>query len=136
MKMLRRRETSAGFTLVELMAVMVIIAILSAMILGIAAYAKRAANEARAKGEIEKLQVAAQEYMMKYGSYPGNSTDVPNLIENLVPALTNYMVETVSYLDPWKNPYQYVKHSRHSGRFYSSGHDGIDGTADDIHSGR
>ncbi len=95
-----------------------------------------AANEARAKGEIEKLQVAAQEYKMKYGSYPGVSTDVPNLIENLVPDLTNFMVETVSYIDPWKNPYQYVKHSRHSGIFYSFGHNGIDGDDDDIHSGR
>lgn len=118
------------------MAVMVIIAILVSMIIGIAAFAIRAANEARAKSEIEKLQIAAQEYMMKYGGYPGNSTDVPDLMDNVAPALTNFLIETVSYIDPWGNPYQYIRHSRNSGVFYSSGHDKTQGTDDDIYAGR
>ena len=127
MKTLERNRASAGFTLVELMAVVVIIAVLSAMILGTASFAKRSAQEARAKGEIEKLKIAAQEYKMKHGYYPDPSS---------VSDLTNFMVDTVSYTDPWGNPYQYVKHSRHSGTFSSFGYNGTGGDADDIHSGR
>lgn len=135
MKMLERNRASGGFTLVELLAVVMIIAVLSAMIIGVAEFAKRSANEARAKGEIEKLKIAAQEYKMKHGSYPGVTADVPALIAS-VPDLTNFMVESVSYTDPWGNPYQYTKHSRHHGSFLSYGYDGTSGTEDDIRSGR
>jgi general secretion pathway protein G len=135
MKTLDRQRATGGFTLVELMAVMVIIAVLAAMILGVAEYAKRAANEARAKGEIEKLKIAAQEYKMDHGSYPSiGSTDAGDLWA--VAGFTDSLNETVSKTDPWGNPYQYTRHSRHSGTFHSFGHDGVDNTADDLRSGR
>ncbi len=66
----RRSFSEGGFTLVELIAVIAIIAILSAAVLGGVVYAGKKASVAATKGLIERLSVAINMYREDYGAYP------------------------------------------------------------------
>lgn len=140
MSELRHSPGKMAFTLVELMAVIVIIGILLAMILGLGAYAKRMANEARAKTDLERLMTAAQDYKIKYGSFPDIGVGPRNttLFLSVSPAnaITNLLPEGFNFRDPWQRPYLYIRSSRYSAGFHSMGFDGTNDTADDIYSGR
>ena len=63
----------AGFTLVELLVVIAVIAILAALMLRIAGYANRHAALARAKTEIDALTAALESYKADHGDYPVGS---------------------------------------------------------------
>ena len=118
-----------AFTLIELMIVIAIIGILSGLSMGIAGYARRKAQEGKARGEIEKIQYVLQDYLMENGTYPANLS----FIEEMMP-------DDVDTQDPWKNDYVYVRTSTSGFRLYSKGIDGKDGTdednADNIEAGR
>jgi general secretion pathway protein G len=124
-----------GFTILELLAVMVIIAILTG--LGAKGYnlARRKSKETRAKADIEKLRTTLEEYRVKYGNYPVQDPVGPfgNLSD--IDFLTN-SVEGVSLVDPWGNEYRYYRDSDPRNRFlykiWSEGQDASDGTEDDI----
>ena len=66
----RRSFSEGGFTLVELIAVIAIIAILSAAVLGGVVYAGKKASVAAAKGLIERLSIAINMYREDWGAYP------------------------------------------------------------------
>jgi general secretion pathway protein G len=63
----RRR---GGFTLVELLVVVVIIGVLIALLLPVIAGAVRNANDARVSAEVQLLSQALAEFKQKYGDYP------------------------------------------------------------------
>ena len=67
---LSARTRRAGFTLVELLTVMAIIAILAGLILSIAGYAQKKAALARAAGEVKALCSACESYKADNGTYP------------------------------------------------------------------
>src|SRR5687767_13748057 len=93
---LSRRRTPAfarrsGFTLVELLTSIAIIAILSAFAIGAVRGAKERANIGRARGDLAALATALEEFKRLYGDYPqtgefpqapatptGQSTTLPN----------------------------------------------------------
>ena len=79
------RSPVSGFTLVELMTVIAIIAVLAGLILGIAGYAVRKADISRAMADMEKIKNALEEYRLAYGPYPTNR--VANNSSNWVSAL-------------------------------------------------
>jgi prepilin-type N-terminal cleavage/methylation domain-containing protein len=67
------RRTSAltrGFTLVELLTSIAVIAILSAFAIGAVRGAKERTNIARARGELAALVTALEEFKRIYGDYP------------------------------------------------------------------
>jgi prepilin-type N-terminal cleavage/methylation domain-containing protein len=64
------RRHRAGFTLIELLVVIAIIAILAAMLLPAMAAAKRAAQKAKAKTEMQGIVTAIQGYDSAYGRFP------------------------------------------------------------------
>ncbi len=66
----RRDRCASAFTLIELLTVMAIIAVLSAMTLGLVAAAKQRASIARAKSELAHFAQALEEYRRHYGDYP------------------------------------------------------------------
>ncbi|MFZ4777800.1 MAG: type II secretion system protein [Terrimicrobiaceae bacterium] len=67
------RKRKAGFTLLELLVVIAVIAILAGLILGVAGYVQRQAALARAKTEIEALTAALESFKADHGDYPVGS---------------------------------------------------------------
>jgi general secretion pathway protein G len=107
-----------GFTILELLTVMAIIAILAG--LGAKGYnlAKRQAKESRAKAEIEKLRNALNEYRVEFGRYPEQLQAGPLQNLNL-----DDLVEGIVMVDPWGRDYQYECNDRFRYRIWSEGQD-------------
>ena len=76
-----RRRAQSGFTLVELLTVIAIIAILAAMLLPALSAAKKAAQKAKAKTEMSALVQAIESYDSAYGRFPV-SANVQNIAAN------------------------------------------------------
>ena len=125
------RETAA-FTLIELMAVIVIIALLSAMILALNEFANRKALEARARGDIEHIGNALIENKMKYGIYPATQ----DALTNSGSTARQWLTDGFTFIDPWgSNTYFYARPTPHSYILYCYGPDGLANTGDDIRLG-
>jgi len=69
----RQSNCCAAFTLVELMAVVVIICVLVAALIGTAKYANRQMAVARAKAQMAALQMALEAYKADVGYYPAST---------------------------------------------------------------
>ncbi len=133
-----QKKKCRGFTLVELMLVIAVMAILAGIIIGMSGHAGKKAAESKATAELQHLKRALDDYRLERGRYIGFPDDVDDILDMsdakfLV--LTNY-VSDLSFEDPWANPYRYVVESRFSYRIWSKGPDGEDGSveqrADDI----
>lgn len=72
----RSREHEAGFTLVELMAVIAIIATLALLTLPFTATALGQAKAARSASELRDIQAALEMYHIDHGFYPNKIADL------------------------------------------------------------
>lgn len=119
-----------GFTLLELIVVMAILAILAGLGAGGYRLARRSAKEGQAKAEIELLRTALEEYRVEYGRYPEqfSATAFSSLGE--LGKLTE-LIEIPVLDDPWGRPYQYQSTNRFLYRVWSEGAE-IDSDADNI----
>jgi prepilin-type N-terminal cleavage/methylation domain-containing protein len=71
-----KRQSPQGFTLVEMLTVMAVIAILASLILSVNGFVQRKAATSRAEGEIAAMSAACETYKADNGSYPrSNRTD-------------------------------------------------------------
>ncbi len=66
-------ESQSGFTLLELLIVIVIIGILALLILPNITSAPRKANDTKRKTDLVAIQKALEEYYIDYNSYPGTA---------------------------------------------------------------
>jgi general secretion pathway protein G len=136
MTMISRREW--GFTLIEIMVVLVIIAILSALI---APQILGRVDEARvtaAKQDIQTLGTALEFYRLDNFRYPTTDQGLEALVKKPDdPTVRNWRAE--GYLkarevpkDPWGNEYRYLQPGQHGGGYdlYSLGSDGEVGGED------
>lgn len=123
-----------GFTLVELLAVMGIIAILAGIVLGITKIATGKAATAAAMTDFELIKNELEDYRLEYGGYPDVRPDT-NMVDATL--FTNWVDETTEFslIDPWGKSYIY-EHNKNTAKFqydlWSKGPDGIAGTADDL----
>lgn len=69
-----RRRPAAGFTLVEMLVVIVVIGILAAMLSGAVVAARLTAKRAKDKMEVAQLAMALEKYKQEYGEYPPDLT--------------------------------------------------------------
>ena len=124
---------SRGFTLIEIMGVVVILAVLGALVVPKILENVDKARVTRAKSDIQAIETALDLYRLDNFKYPTTEQGLQALVKQPVdPSITNY--RSGGYLksmpiDPWNNVYQYVSPGA-DGRDYeitSYGRDGKPG---------
>jgi general secretion pathway protein G len=106
------RQRQSGFTLVEIMVVVVILAVLGALVVPKLIENVDRARVARAQSDIRAVQTALDLYRLDNFKYPTTEQGLQALVKQPNdPSITNYRAE--GYLpampkDPWNNPYQYA----------------------------
>ena len=113
--MLRRKRTSPGFSLIEIMVVMIIIGILAALVTPRLIQRADEARVTEARIQILNFETALRMYKMDNGFYPSTDQGLGALVN---PPLSGEIPENFregGYLekkslpaDPWNNPYVYI----------------------------
>lgn len=130
-----RRQKNQGFTLLEVMVVVVIIAIMAAAIGPSLLGNIEKASISRAGTDIKSIGSMLELYKAENYSYPTTDQGLEALVSQPSgdPAAKNwrqYMKKTP--IDPWENPYKYLSPGSHGDvDIYSFGPDGIQ-SEDDI----
>lgn len=78
-----KRQAAHGFTLIELMTVIVIIGILSGLLFTVLAQAKEAARKRRCATEVRELTRAWYAYWQAYGNLPEYGQMTPDAVKAL-----------------------------------------------------
>lgn len=127
------RIRSRGFTLIEIMVVVVILAVLGALVVPKILENVDKARVTRAKSDIQAIETALDLYRLDNFKYPTTEQGLQALVKQPAdPTITNY--RSGGYLkaipiDPWNNPYLYASPGA-DGRDYditSYGRDGKPG---------
>ena len=127
-----------GFTLLEVMVVIVILGILASMVVPNLMGNKDKADQQKAVSDIVALENQLDMYKLDNSVYPTTEQGLEALVEkpNISPEPRNYRdggyVKRLP-MDPWGNPYLLMSPGEH-GKIdvFSSGPDGQPGTEDDI----
>lgn len=131
------RLPRGGFTLIEVLLVIVIIGILSGMIVTRLSGRSQEAKITRAESDMKgSLSLALDLFEQDVGHYPTNEDGLRSLVANTggVPGWKGPYVKGGLGKDPWGNDYQYALNPNDSRRYSlsSAGPDGQQGTEDDI----
>jgi general secretion pathway protein G len=108
----RHHSRSAGFTLIEILVVIVVIAILATLVAPNVFRHVGAAKDATAKSQIEMLGAALDAFRLDNGRYPTTDEGLGALWEE--PRSTGLPNWKGPYLrkpvpvDPWNHPYEYA----------------------------
>ena len=149
------RGGDRGYTLMELLVVMVIISMLSGMLVTAVMVARRKGGEAKTTALVTRLSLAIAEYENSFGDYPPGSGGVASA-EGLYKCLSSPKLlypqefskgeladtdgnKRLEIVDHWEQALSYHHHRSYSGpprestfRLVSKGRDGVEGTRDDI----
>jgi len=128
-----RGRRSAGFTLIEVMVVVAILAILAAVVVPRVMDEPAKARAAKVKQDIRAIESALDLYKLDNYRYPTTDQGLEALVSkpSSGPEAKNY--KEGGYLrdlpkDPWGNPYQYLNPGEHGEvDVYSLGADGVPG---------
>jgi general secretion pathway protein G len=128
-----RPASVAGFTLIEVMVVIVILGILAALVVPRVMDAPDRARVAKAKLDIEALEGALASYRLDNFSYPSTDQGLEALVQRPLgePAANHW--QEGGYInrlppDPWDRPYQYLSPGQHGEiDIYTLGRDGRPG---------
>ncbi|WP_296165494.1 type II secretion system major pseudopilin GspG [uncultured Brevundimonas sp.] len=127
----RKRRKRQGFTLVELMVVIVIIGLLATVVAINVLPSQDRAMVGKAKADISVLEQAIETYRLDNLTFPEDLNALVTAPANLAQPERYRQGGYVRRLpeDPWGNPYQYRRQSAHGGQFdvYSLGADGKEG---------
>jgi len=118
----RKNRQTAGFTLVELMVVIAIIAILATIVGFNLENAMSDAEITQAQAQIENFKTALTAYRLKFHRYPNSSEGLEALINN--EKGTNFLESKEVPKDPWGNPYVYTSEGSREFKIVSYGADG------------
>jgi general secretion pathway protein G len=113
------RLKSQGFTLIEVMVVVVILSILAAIIVPKVMDRPDTARLVKAKSDIRALESALNLYKLDNFDYPSTDQGLQALVPKYIDRLAN---------DPWGNPYLYLSPGLHGDMdIYTLGADGLQG---------
>jgi len=127
----------SGFTLVEMLLVLVILAALAAVVVPKFAGRSQQAKETAARSQIANIEIALDMFETDNGYYPSGSDGLEELVDQPSNATSwqgPYLKKGVP-LDPWGNDYVYNYPGKQNNGGYdilSMGPDGRVGGSDDI----
>lgn len=101
----RAWQSTRGFTLIELMVVVVIIGVLSALAWPTFEGQVNRAKVGRAAAEVKSLMSLVELYKIEHDEYPAGGEFVNLVQENGYPNWGE--TGEKAFLDPWENPYKY-----------------------------
>lgn len=130
-KLRKRRHEQAGFTLLELLVVLVILGLVTAFAAPQVIKYMSGAKIDAAGIQIERLSGVLDLYRLEVGRYPDDSEGLEALLQQPADAERwngPYIKKANSLLDPWGRPYLY-RYPGENGEFdlYSLGADGGEG---------
>lgn len=136
LSVLKKTKAQSGFTLLEVMVVMVIIAIMAAAVGPNLMAALGKAGVTTAKNDIKTITSMLELYKADNHSYPSTDQGLEALVNKPDgdPAAKNWRQYTKKTLmDPWDTPYKYLNPGSHGEiDIYSFGPDLVQGGDDDI----
>ena len=132
MKTRSLQKRSAGFTLLEIMVVVIIIGVLAATIIPQFMGTTHDAKVSAAKADVSQLENALERFNLHMDRYPTMDEGLKVLVEAPAGEDKKWRGPYIKLLrpDPWGNPYQYrVPGTHHATTFdvWSRGADGQDG---------
>jgi general secretion pathway protein G len=132
MKTRSLQKRSAGFTLLEIMVVVIIIGVLAATIIPQFMGTTHDAKVSAAKADVSQLENALERFNLHMDRYPTMDEGLKVLVEAPAGEDKKWRGPYIKLLrpDPWGNPYQYrVPGIHHATTFdvWSRGADGQDG---------
>jgi len=129
-----QRRRRAGFTLVELMVVIVIIGLLATVVAIDVLPSQDKAMVGKARADIAVLEQAIETYRLDNLTFPEDAQGLQALVSAPAGLARPERYRQGGYVrrlpeDPWGNPYQYRRNSAHGGQFdvWSLGADGREG---------
>jgi general secretion pathway protein G len=130
------RRAAGGFTLMEVLLVLVILVVLASLAVNVFSGTQEKADQRAAAAQVGLYKTAIQMYRFDTKQYPGNLEELVNKPGDST--LANrwggpYMDKIAK--DPWDNDYRFAapgKHNTEGFDVWSVGPDGQDGSADDI----
>jgi general secretion pathway protein G len=135
----QRRRSNAGFTLIEIMAVVMIMGLLMGMLAyGINGQVQSARVQA-AKGQIVRIEQALEFYQLDNARFPNMDQGLQALVTRPTAPPEPRAYNPAGYItaealkDPWGEPYGYRipgDHNPHSFDVWSLGPDGLEGNDD------
>lgn len=133
-----KRQRQSGFTLLEIMVVIVILGILASLVVPNLMGNKEKADRQKAVSDIVALESALDMYKLDNNRYPSNEQGLAALVSKPTaqPEPRNYRAD--GYIrrlpqDPWGNDYQLRNPGQHGSLdIFSVGIDGEAETQDDI----
>ena len=131
------KSTQRGFTLIEIMLVVVIIGVLGAIVVPQFMSRPDQAKVTAARTDVQAISTALEMYRLDTFSYPSTQQGLEALVKRPTgtPVAKNWnpqgYLKTLP-LDPWGSPYQYLNPGTHSAGYdlFSFGSDGVLGGED------
>ena len=136
--MIQRKRNKKGFTLVELLLVLVILGVLAGIVVPRFAGQTERARETAAETQISAFKTSLSTYEVDMGSYPKGKDGLKDLVvapRNAKNWRGPYLDKNEVPKDPWGNDYIYESPGKHNPNSYdlmSMGKDGRVGGDDDV----